>query len=112
MVLPLRYLGRNPFLKVSRLYHPLTSEEGDVAVYRISPPEAWRVVRARLRQELGKNANPGEINEAGFRRQRLHRPGSLCALSPLLPSPFCLPTDPGYLPSDLWKSLLSNVLVP
>lgn len=66
VVLPLHYLKQNPFLRIPRLFHPLTSEEGDVAVFRISPPEPWRVLRARLRQELSKNANPGEINEAGY----------------------------------------------
>jgi putative heme-binding domain-containing protein len=44
----------------------LTSESGDVPVYRTSAPEPWRTVRARIRQELGKNANPGEINDAGY----------------------------------------------
>jgi putative membrane-bound dehydrogenase-like protein len=66
VVLPFHYLARNPYLGVPHLYKPLTSEEGDVAVYRASPPEPWRSVRARRRQELGKNANPGEINEAGY----------------------------------------------
>jgi putative membrane-bound dehydrogenase-like protein len=66
VVLPLRYLARDPYLGVASLYNPLTSEGGDVEVYRTSPPEPWRTVRARRRQELGKNANPGEINEAGY----------------------------------------------
>jgi putative membrane-bound dehydrogenase-like protein len=66
VVLPLRYLARDPYLGISRLFNPLTSEGGDVPVYRASPPEPWRRVRAHQRQELGKNANPGEINEAGY----------------------------------------------
>ena len=66
VILPQHYVKRNPYLKVPRLSQPLTSEEGDVPVFRVSPPEAWRVVRARQRQELGKNANPGEINEVGY----------------------------------------------
>jgi putative membrane-bound dehydrogenase-like protein len=66
VVLPLRYLARDPYLGIPSLYNPLTSEGGDVEVYRTSPPEPWRRVRARRRQELGKNANPGEINEAGY----------------------------------------------
>jgi putative membrane-bound dehydrogenase-like protein len=66
VVLPLHYLARDPYLGVPRLFNPLTSEGGDVPVYRASPPEPWRTVRAHQRQELGKNANPGEINEAGY----------------------------------------------
>jgi len=66
VVLPLHYLARDPYLGVPRLFNPLTSEGGDVPVYRASPAEPWRTVRAHQRQELGKNANPGEINEAGY----------------------------------------------
>jgi putative membrane-bound dehydrogenase-like protein len=66
VVFPLHYLARDPNLGVPRLFNPLTSEAGDVPVYRASPPEPWRTVRAHQRQQLGKNANPGEINEAGY----------------------------------------------
>ncbi len=47
VVLPSRYLARNPFLRVpSAIYN--AAEAGDtLPVYRASPPEAWRAVRAR-----------------------------------------------------------------
>jgi putative membrane-bound dehydrogenase-like protein len=66
VLLPIEYLARNPHLSVPRLYESLVKEGGDVPVYRISPPEPWREVRAARRRALGKDANPGEINAAGY----------------------------------------------
>ena len=66
VVLPLRYLARNPYLSVDTVYQSLAKEVGTEPVYRASPPEPWRVVRAFRRQSLGKPANPGEINAAGY----------------------------------------------
>ena len=66
IVLPRRYLARNPNLRVEKVYESLAQEGGAEPVFRISPPEPWRVVRARRRQALDKPANPGEINAAGF----------------------------------------------
>ena len=66
VTLPLRYLERNRYLRVEAVYESLAREGGTEPVYRTSPPEPWRVVRARRRQALGKPANPGEINAAGF----------------------------------------------
>jgi putative membrane-bound dehydrogenase-like protein len=66
VVLPRRYLARNPYLRVQSVYQSLAKEVGSEPVYRTSPPEPWRVVRAYRRQALGKPANPGEINAAGY----------------------------------------------
>jgi len=66
VVLPLRYLARNPCLRVASVYESLAKEGGTEPVYRTSPPEPWRVVRAFRRQALGKPANPGEINAVGY----------------------------------------------
>lgn len=55
VVLPSRYLARNAFLRVpSAVYN--AAEAGDtLPVYRASPPEAWRTVRAA---RLSGEANP------------------------------------------------------
>jgi putative membrane-bound dehydrogenase-like protein len=66
IILPMHYLARNPFLRVPAVFKSLVSEEGQEPVYRTSPPEPWRVVRAQRRTARGKDANPGEINPAGF----------------------------------------------
>ncbi|MGE3778177.1 MAG: PVC-type heme-binding CxxCH protein, partial [Pirellulaceae bacterium] len=47
VVLPSRYLARNPFLPVPSALEDI-SESGDtLPVYRTSPPEPWRTARAR-----------------------------------------------------------------
>ncbi|MEO1997197.1 MAG: PVC-type heme-binding CxxCH protein, partial [Planctomycetaceae bacterium] len=66
VVLPLRYLARNPYLRVASVYQSLAKEVGTEPVYRTSPPEPWRLVRAFRRQARGKPANPGEINATGY----------------------------------------------
>ena len=66
VVLPLRYLARNPYLRVESVYESLAKEVGTESVYRTSPAEPWRLVRAFRRQARGKPANPGEINATGY----------------------------------------------
>ena len=66
VVLPRRYLARNPYLRVASVYQSLAKEVGTEPVYRTSPPEPWRLVRAFRRQARGKPANPGEINATGY----------------------------------------------
>ena len=66
VVLPDAILSRSAFLPSLPAYQSLALEGGTEPVYRASPPEPWRVVRADRRQARGKNANPGEINAAGF----------------------------------------------
>ena len=46
IVLPARYLARNPYLPVPAVRRNIWLEEG---IYRISPPEAWRVARSKYR---------------------------------------------------------------
>ena len=66
VVLPGYFVSRNPYLRVDRVFQSLAKEGGEEPVFRTSPPEPWRVVRARRRQALGKPANPGEINPVGY----------------------------------------------
>lgn len=47
VVLPARYLERNPYLSVQNVRTSLTK---DVNVYRASPVEAWRAARSELRR--------------------------------------------------------------
>ena len=46
VVLPSHYLARNPFLRVASALHNAAEAGDTLPVYRASPPEAWRVVRA------------------------------------------------------------------
>ncbi len=66
VVLPSVILSAGAFLPSLPAYQSLALEGGTEPVYRASPPEPWRVVRADRRQARGKNANPGEINAAGY----------------------------------------------
>ena len=64
VVLPSRYLARNPFLRVpSAVYN--AAEAGDtLPVYRASPPEAWRTVRtARLAGEANPRTPRSETSQ-------------------------------------------------
>ncbi|MGH8018464.1 MAG: PVC-type heme-binding CxxCH protein [Opitutaceae bacterium] len=47
IVLPLRYLARNPALEAPRPIHDMAESGDQLRVYPISPPEPWRVLRAR-----------------------------------------------------------------
>ena len=46
VLLPSRYLARNPYLPVASAIHDVSVGGDNVPVYRISPPEPWRAVRA------------------------------------------------------------------
>ncbi|HQU42795.1 MAG TPA: c-type cytochrome [Pirellulales bacterium] len=67
VVLPGRYLARNPYLPVVSALHD-AAESGDaLPVYRISPPEAWRVVRAaRMVAEANPATPRSETNAEGY----------------------------------------------
>lgn len=67
VVLPSRYLARNPYLPVVSAVHD-AAESGDaLPVYRISPVEAWRAVRAVRMVAEGNRATPrSETNAAGY----------------------------------------------
>lgn len=55
VVLPSRYLARNRYLRVSSALNNAAEAGDTLPVYRASPPEAWRVVRA---ERLAGEANP------------------------------------------------------
>ncbi|HEY6227702.1 MAG TPA: PVC-type heme-binding CxxCH protein, partial [Verrucomicrobiae bacterium] len=47
IVLPAQYLARNPYLAVASTLNDMAESGDQLPVYRISPPEPWRVVRAK-----------------------------------------------------------------
>src|SRR5437867_215740 len=47
VVLPQRYLARNPYLAARGPLHDMAESGDQLPVYRISPPEPWRVLRAK-----------------------------------------------------------------
>jgi putative membrane-bound dehydrogenase-like protein len=55
VVLPSRYLARNRYLRVPSALHNAAEAGDTLPVYRASPPEAWRTVRA---ERLAQEANP------------------------------------------------------
>ncbi|WP_435010879.1 PVC-type heme-binding CxxCH protein [Tundrisphaera lichenicola] len=69
VVLPARELERNPALATSTVTTDIAVEGGAGPVFRISPPEPWRVVRTRQRSAdpaFVKKAAPSELHAAGF----------------------------------------------
>ncbi|MBX6311404.1 MAG: c-type cytochrome [Isosphaeraceae bacterium] len=66
VVLPARYLERNSHLPATRTLHD-AAEAGDaIRLFRISPPEPWRELRARRWAALGKAMPRSELVGAGF----------------------------------------------
>jgi len=49
VVYPQHYLARNPFLAVSGLIRSIAADGASARVYRISPPEPWRIIRQKWR---------------------------------------------------------------
>ena len=47
IVLPQRYLARNPYLAIGSPLHDMAESGDQLPVHRISPPEPWRVLRAK-----------------------------------------------------------------
>jgi putative membrane-bound dehydrogenase-like protein len=69
IVLPAHYLQRNPALVVSSVIDDIPAEGAAAPVYRISPPEHWRVVRTRQRAAdpvLSRRLPPTELVVTGF----------------------------------------------
>jgi putative membrane-bound dehydrogenase-like protein len=69
IVLPAHYLQRNPALVVSSVIDDIPAEGAAAPVYRISPPEPWRVVRTRQRAAdpvLSRRLPPTELVATGF----------------------------------------------
>jgi len=65
VVLPARYLARNPFLPTPKVLHD-AAEAGDaVPMFRISPNEPWRELRARRWTEVGKAIPKSELVAGG-----------------------------------------------
>jgi putative membrane-bound dehydrogenase-like protein len=63
VILPARYLARNPYLPVSKVRQNIW--EGD-KVYRISPTEPWRVARSNYRRSLGREWAPSYVADDVF----------------------------------------------
>lgn len=57
VVLPDRYLRRNPLLPVTSALNDVAAAGDAIAVYQISPPEPWRVINA-ARQAADAATNP------------------------------------------------------
>ncbi|HEV3164639.1 MAG TPA: PVC-type heme-binding CxxCH protein, partial [Isosphaeraceae bacterium] len=69
IVLPAHDLERNPALAVPAVLTDIAVEGGAAPVFRISPPEPWRVVRTRQRAadpSFVKRAPPTELVATGF----------------------------------------------
>lgn len=67
VVLPGRYLARNPYLPVASAVHDAAEAGDTLPVYRISPPETWRVVRAARYIAEANPATPrSETNAEGY----------------------------------------------
>jgi putative membrane-bound dehydrogenase-like protein len=65
VVLPARYLDRNPFLPPPRPLHDAAEAGDQIPIYRISPPEPWRELRARRWAAIGKALPRSELVGAG-----------------------------------------------
>ncbi|MFQ5734626.1 MAG: PVC-type heme-binding CxxCH protein, partial [Planctomycetaceae bacterium] len=49
VVYPQHYLARNPYLAVSGLIRSIAADGASARVFRISPPEPWRIIRQKWR---------------------------------------------------------------
>jgi putative membrane-bound dehydrogenase-like protein len=66
VVLPLEYVQRNPHLVVPSLVHDCAESGDQLRVFRLSPPEPWRVFRAQRWSLEGVNFPRSELIGAGF----------------------------------------------
>ncbi|HUE72735.1 MAG TPA: PVC-type heme-binding CxxCH protein [Pirellulaceae bacterium] len=66
VVLPAKYLSRNPLLAVPRAVHDAAEFGDQLRVYRISPPEPWRTFRAQRWALARENMPRSELIGAGF----------------------------------------------
>jgi len=69
VILPSSALARNPALTATAVSATIAVEGGAGPVFRLSPPEPWRVVRTRQRVADPKfvaKASPSELYAAGF----------------------------------------------
>ena len=49
VIYPQRYLGRNPYFAPSGLIRSIATDGASAPVFRISPPEPWRIIRQKWR---------------------------------------------------------------
>jgi putative membrane-bound dehydrogenase-like protein len=69
ILLPAHYLERNPALVVTTVLDDIPAEGAAAPVFRISPPEPWRVVRTRQRAAdpaIARRLAPTELVATGF----------------------------------------------
>ena len=69
IVLPSRYLERNPALAGTPVVDDIAEEGGAAPVFRVSAAEPWRIVRTRQRAadpEMSKKLPPTELVAIGF----------------------------------------------
>ncbi len=66
VVLPARYLARNPYLPIPRALHDAAQAGDTITLFRISPPEPWRELRARRWAAVGKVMPRSELVGAGY----------------------------------------------
>jgi putative membrane-bound dehydrogenase-like protein len=69
IVLPSRYLERNPALAAPAVVDDIAAEGAAAPVFRISPPEPWRVIRTRQRAAdpvMSKRLPRTELFATGF----------------------------------------------
>jgi putative membrane-bound dehydrogenase-like protein len=69
IVLPAHYLERNPALNAPSVLLDIAAEGPAAPVFRISPPEPWRVVRTRQRASdpvLSRRLPPTELFATGY----------------------------------------------
>jgi putative membrane-bound dehydrogenase-like protein len=66
VILPARYLARNPYLPTPRAVHDIAESGDTIRLFRISPAEPWRELRARRWAALGKAMPRSELVGAGF----------------------------------------------
>jgi putative membrane-bound dehydrogenase-like protein len=66
VVLEQRYLARNPHLVVPRVIHDCAESGDELRVFRLSPPEPWRVFRAQRWALEGQAMPRSELIGAGY----------------------------------------------
>jgi putative membrane-bound dehydrogenase-like protein len=66
VVLPARYLARNPYLAAPRVLHDVALAGDAIPMFRISPPEPWREFRARRWAAVGKAMPRSELVGSGY----------------------------------------------
>ncbi|HEY1053287.1 MAG TPA: PVC-type heme-binding CxxCH protein [Prosthecobacter sp.] len=65
VVLPHRYLGRNPYLVIPSTLNDCAEAGDQLPVYRTSPPEPWREFRAKRWVQEGSHLPKSELVGAG-----------------------------------------------